>query len=40
MVSNRELAVLEKEDDKKGLIQRRRFLLGGPDSGDGKDSFK
>jgi len=37
MLSNVDLAVLEKEDKKEELIH---FLLGEPDSGDGKDSSR
>lgn len=36
-MSNLDLAVLEKEGNKEGLLQGRCFLSE-PDSGDGKDS--
>lgn len=40
MMSNLELAVLEKEDNEEGLIQSRYFLLSEADCRDGKDSSK
>lgn len=38
-MSNLDLAVLEKEGNREGLVQGRYFLSE-PDNGDGKDSSK